>query len=219
MMNRIAIILGATGLTGNALVEQLLDDAAFTAIKVFVRRTTGLKHPKLTEYIIHFDQPETWVHLVKGDVLFSALGTTLKKAGSKQNQYTIDYTYQYEFAKAAAMNGVSEYVLVSSQGADVNSRIFYLKMKGKLEADIAQLNFSHIHIMQPGPLDGNRKENRPAEKWGISSLKLFNKLGLLLNYRPIHVNILSKAMIKTAFSKQQKITVYKPKQIFELAKA
>lgn len=73
--------------------------------------------------------------------------------------------------------------------------------------------------MQPGPLDGDRKESRTMEKWGISAVKLLNKMGLFNDYRPIHVNILAQAMIKTIFSKQQKLTVYKTKEIFELAKA
>src|SRR6476619_3817620 len=95
-----ALVIGATGLVGNELVQQLLADDRFGSVVVFVRRTTGIQHSKLKELIINFDEPQNWNNLVKGDVLFSALGTTIKKAGSKEAQYKIDHNYQFEFARA-----------------------------------------------------------------------------------------------------------------------
>jgi aspartate-semialdehyde dehydrogenase len=92
-MKKTALVIGATGLVGNELVHQLLADDRFGAVLVFVRRSMGISHSKLQEFIINFDEPQNWSHLVKGDVLFSALGTTLKKAGSKEAQYKIDHDY------------------------------------------------------------------------------------------------------------------------------
>ena len=97
-----ALLIGATGLVGGALLDLLLNDNRFEKVKVFVRRSTGESHPKLEEYQVDFDTLLTWKEFLKGDVLFSALGTTLKKAGSKEAQYKIDYTYQYELAKASS---------------------------------------------------------------------------------------------------------------------
>ena len=91
-----AIVIGATGLVGSELVQQLLDDERFSLVKIFVRRSFGKQHPKLEEHIIDFDKIHEWGHLVSGDVLFSALGTTLKQAGGKEAQYRIDYNYQYD---------------------------------------------------------------------------------------------------------------------------
>src|SRR5215207_7818097 len=125
MEQRTAIVIGATGLVGSELVKQLLTDGRFSEIKLFGRRMTGVVHPKITEHLIDFEKPEQWRHLVKGDVVFSALGTTLKQAGSKEAQYKVDHDYQYDFAEVAAENGVTVYVLVSSAMANERSRIFY----------------------------------------------------------------------------------------------
>src|SRR5687767_15068207 len=97
-----ALVIGATGLVGSELVNQLLSDNKFEKLIVFVRRSIGKEHSKLTEHIIDFDSPRQWNMLVHGDVLFSTLGTTLKQAGSKGAQFKIDYTYQYQFAKVAS---------------------------------------------------------------------------------------------------------------------
>ena len=113
-----AIVIGATGAVGKELVRALLDDARYTEVAVFVRRDPGVTHPKLTAHVINFEQPDTWRALVTGDVLFSALGTSLKQAGSKEAQRRIDYDYQYMFAEAAHANGVPHLVLLSSLGAD-----------------------------------------------------------------------------------------------------
>src|SRR5689334_5676279 len=101
MDGRTAMVIGATGLVGSHLVQLLLHDDRFAVVKIFARRSTGIQHPKLQERIIDFDHPERWKHLITGDVLFSALGTTLKTAGSKEAQYKIDHTYQFNVAKAA----------------------------------------------------------------------------------------------------------------------
>jgi uncharacterized protein YbjT (DUF2867 family) len=216
-MKKTALVIGATGLVGNELVHQLLADDRFGAVLVFVRRSMGISHSKLQEFIINFDEPQSWNHLVKGDVLFSALGTTLKKAGSKEAQYKIDHDYQYNFAQAAAQNQVPVYVLVSSAMASVSSRIFYTRMKGELERDIKLLPFQAIHIMQPGMLQGNRKENRPGEKIGLSVIRLLNKMGIALKQKPIPAGLVAKAMINVSFKNDKRINVYALTEVFTAA--
>ena len=98
-----------------------------------VRRKVDLKHEKLNVHVIDFTNLDNYRKLVSGDVLFSALGTTLADAGSKENQYLVDFSYQFDFAKIAADNEVGTLSLVSSLGANDNSIFFYTKMKGKLE--------------------------------------------------------------------------------------
>jgi uncharacterized protein YbjT (DUF2867 family) len=212
-----ALVIGATGLVGNELVYQLLDDDRFGAILVFVRRSTGIQHAKLKEHLVNFDHPVEWKHLVKGDVLFSALGTTIKKAGSKEAQYKIDHNYQYDFARAAAENQVPVYVLVSSAMASERSRIFYTRMKGELERDIKLLPFQTIHIMQPGMLEGDRKEKRTGEKIGLFVLKLINKLGIASKQKPVPAKVVAKAMINVSFKKDERVNVYALTEVFRAA--
>ncbi len=217
-MNKTAIVIGATGLVGKELVKLLLAENRFSTVKIFARRSVGVSNQKVQEHLVNFDKPEKWKHLVIGDVLFSALGTTLKTAGSKEAQYKIDHTYQYDVAKAAAENGVPVYVLVSAAGANEHSRIFYSRMKGELERDIKPLPFEHIHIMQPGMLDGDRKENRPFEKIGLPLLKFLNKLGIAKTQKPVHASIVARAIINVSFKKEKKVNTYTLLEVFEQAK-
>lgn len=211
-----AIVIGATGLTGSQLIDLLLNDDRFNKIVVFGRRSIGINQPKLEEHIIDFDHPEYWRNLVQGDVLFSALGTTLKKVGSQDAQYRIDYTYQYQFAVAAASNQVPTYVLISSAAANPTSVNFFMRMKGELERDIKKLPFKHIQIIQPGPLDGNRKEYRKMERLSLKVIKYLNKMNMLYKYRPINVRIVAQKMINVSFSTKTEPQTYTLEQVFEL---
>ena len=117
-MNLTVNVIGATGLVGKQLVQQLLENNNFEKVRIFVRRKTGIEHPKLEQQIIDFKNEETWKKLLTGDVLFSTLGTTLKQAGSKEKEYEVDFTFNLNFAKVAKENGIPNYVLVSSVGAN-----------------------------------------------------------------------------------------------------
>lgn len=209
-----AIIVGATGATGKDLLALLLKDNSFVKVDVFVRRNIEIKHEKLTIHVIDFDKSEQWQHLVKGDVLFSCLGTTLKAAGSKAAQWKIDYDYQYEFAKAARENLVENYVLVSSQGASAKSRVFYAKMKGQLEDAIKNLQFPHLTIFNP-PILIRENSDRAGEKIGVFLIQLFNKIGLLLSLKPLSTRMLAQVMIAAAKNNTSKIAIFKNKEIWQ----
>ena len=100
------MFIGATGLVGNHITHKLINNDHYDKVKVFTRRSLQISNSKLEEHLVNFDNIESWKEDLKGDELYSALGTTLKKAGSKEAQYKIDFTYQYEIAKAASQNGV-----------------------------------------------------------------------------------------------------------------
>ena len=125
-----ALIIGATGATGKDLVQVLLKSPEYTEIVVFVRRATGLTNPKLTEVITDFDNLEKVADRIRGDVWFSLLGTTLKAAGSKENQWKIDYEIPMKFAEIAKMNGVDkDYLLMRSPGAMLQGFFHLLLVK------------------------------------------------------------------------------------------
>ena len=190
-----ALVIGATGAVGRDLVEQLLKDDAFECVAVFVRRPLAVENPKLKVHIIDFDHPEQWQNLLQGDVLFSCLGTTIKAAGSQEAQWKVDYTYQYEAAKAARENGVETYALVSSIGADPKSRIFYTRMKGELEEAVKKLGFPACFILQPPSLV-RKGSDRFGEKVGVIALRAFNAVGLMRAYTPMPTEEVAAAMIR-----------------------
>lgn len=190
-----AAVIGSTGMVGTQLIKLLIENEEFSEIISLVRRSGGIKHPKLNEQIIDFEKPAEWKKLVTGDVLFSTLGTTIAQAKTKENQFKIDYTYQFTVAEAAAKNGVSKYVLVSSAGASSKSSVFYSNMKGKLEDAVQSLPFEAISILRPGQLDGNRSEKRFGEKTALTAMYFLNILGLLKRYRPIQAVKVAQAMI------------------------
>ena len=194
-----ALVLGATGAVGKDLVEQLLKDDAFERVSVFVRRPLALENPKLTVHVIDFDQPEQWRQLLRGDVLFSCLGTTIKAAGSQEAQWKVDYTYQYEAAKAARENGVGTYALVSSIGANPKSKVFYPRMKGALEVAVKELGFPACFILQPPSLV-RKGSDRFGEKAGVVMLRAFNAIGLMRSWTPMPTEEVAAAMVRLAKS-------------------
>ena len=188
------LLIGATGTTGSDLLKLLLDDDEVESVDIFVRRNTGVEHPKLTVHVINFEKPEEWSHLVKGDVLFSCLGTTRKDAGSKAAQWKVDYDYQYSFAKAARQNGVECYVLVSAMNASSKSLFFYSRIKGKLDEDVTNLGFPKLLIFKPPSLI-RKESDRKMEKMGVKVIGFFNRLGLMKSLKPMSTDALAKKML------------------------
>jgi len=211
-----AIVIGATGMVGTQLIKLLLQSELYSEIVSFVRRPSGVSHPKLNEQIVDFEKTEKWSALIAGDVLFSTLGTTIAKAKNKDAQFNVDYNYQYWVANFAANNGVPAYVVVSSAGASSKSSTFYMKMKGQLEDTVKTLPFKVISILQPGQLAGDRTEKRLGESIGLSVMNGLNKLGFFNRYKPIQAREVAKAMINAA-EKTQSAT-YTLEKVLELAK-
>ncbi|NIR45046.1 MAG: NAD(P)H-binding protein [Gemmatimonadetes bacterium] len=218
-MQKTAIVIGATGLVGGHLNRQLVDSERYGLVRVFTRRTTGIDDGKLEEHLVNFDEIETWRGAIQGDELFSALGTTLKRAGSKEAQYRVDFTYQYDVARAAARNGVGKYLLVSSAGADPDSRIFYSRMKGELEEAVEELSFESIVIFRPSVLAGEREETRVGEKLGglvLGALARF--VPPVRKYRPVPGATVARAMIAAASrTGGPRVETYELAEIFSLA--
>tara|TARA_B100001564_G_scaffold99769_1_gene81966 strand:- start:33 stop:671 length:639 start_codon:yes stop_codon:yes gene_type:complete len=210
-----ALVIGATGATGRELVQLLLKDDDFSQVTIFVRTAPNIKHKKLKIHVIDFKDLEESKEKIKGDILFSALGTTKKDAGGKDQQYEIDYTFQYEFAKIAAENGVGQLSLVSSVGANSKSSFFYPKIKGALEEAVKKLDFKKIDIFQPPMLIRQPDLMREGEKSGIKILNRLNKIGILKSQKPLAVEALAEKMLKIAKTlSKEKITTFQPKDLF-----
>jgi uncharacterized protein YbjT (DUF2867 family) len=211
-----ALVIGATGATGKDLVKQLCQDSDFDEIDIFVRRRSDFHHEKVKAHIVDFDHPEEWKHLVKGDVAFSCLGTTLKSAGSKENQKVIDYDYQFNFAKAAKENNVQDYILVSAYGASPDSKIFYSRIKGELEEAVKNLKFEKTTIFKPGMLE-RKNTDRNGEVFGLKIIKFLNKFGLFKSQKPLPTEVLAKAMIVASKIKSNSFSEIKLHSIFSFA--
>lgn len=194
-----AIVIGGTGATGRELVKQLLDDARIDKIVALVRRPYFAQHPKLTEVVVDFEKLGDHTALIRGDVAFSCLGTTLKDAGSKAAQWRVDHDFQLEFASLAKANGMESFVLLSAVGANPKSAFFYNKMKGTLEENIRKLNFKQFITLHPGGIE-RPGTARKGEKMMISTIKTLNSIGIMRGYAPVATDRLAKAMIASFFA-------------------
>lgn len=210
-----ALVIGATGAVGKDLVEQLLKDESFERVDVFARREVKVPSSKLVLHVVDFDHPETWSELLTGDVLLSCLGTTIKAAGSQDAQWKVDYTYQYEAAKAARNNGVGKLVLVSSVGASSKSKIFYSRMKGQLDEDVQKLGFPGCFILRPPSLI-RKGSDRFGEKAGVAVLKCFNAIGLMRSWKPMPTEEVAAAMIRIAKSGKTGTIIIESRDILSL---
>jgi uncharacterized protein YbjT (DUF2867 family) len=217
---RQAVIFGATGLVGAALMKQLLSSERYSKVLSFVRRGTGVTHPRLIEYITDFDQPESFKKEIKGDDIFLCVGTTIAKAGTKDNFFKVDHGYNFNAAEIAKQNGIQNCLLVSAIGADAKSGIFYSMVKGKLEEDIAELGFHSLHIFRPSLLLGKRNELRIGERIAVifSSLLLPVLRYIKSDYTPVEAEDVAKAMINMALRDTEGVCFYAYRDIMKAIK-
>ena len=198
MENKVAIIAGASGLIGGHLVQLLLNSDYESIISVS-RRKLDLEHPKLVQKIVNFDQLHTLENELAADHIFCCLGSTIRKAGSKEKFILYDYTYPVELATITRTNGASQFHIVSSLGAKKKSVFFYNRVKGDVEEAISKMDFRSIHIYQPSLLLGNREEFRVGEKMGEYISYLFYPLyGLIKNYKPVKASKVANIMFTMA---------------------
>ena len=208
-----ALIIGATGATGKDLVTQLLADDTYSQVHCFVRKPLTLTHPKLYAHVVDFETPEAWADLLRGDVAFSCLGTTLAVAGSKEAQWRVDYDYQYNFAEHCCNNGVPTFVLISAAGAKAQSKLFYNRMKGQLEDAIKALGFARLLIFQPSVLV-RKGSDRKGEQLGLKMIVFLNKLGLFKRYRPMPTAVLAQKIRKEVATAAKGVHTFTLDEIF-----
>ena len=193
MQPRTALILGASGLTGQHLLDLLLNDPLYVQITIYVRKPVHISHPKLVQQIVDFEQLDSSVDATD---VFCCLGTTIKKAGSQDAFKRVDLIYPQKIAALQLAAGSQKFLVISAVGADANSSIFYSRTKGQLEKALTLLRYPCLCIFRPSFIMGDRAERRVGEKIGIFIAQLISPLliGPLKKYKPVSALALAKSM-------------------------
>ena len=218
--SKVAVLFGASGLIGNCCLRRLLVHQAYDKVISIGRGPIKASHPKLIHYEVDMSHADNYRHLMRGDDLFICLGTTMKKAGSKEAFYEIDHNLIFNIAKTGSLQNMNQLIFVSSIGADSRSLIYYLKVKGELEEDVRRLPYWGIHIMRPSVLLGQREEKRTAEKLAgqlSKGLQYFSG-SILGDIAPVEADDVAKAMVQAAQSLEQGSHIHHGSEIVKLAK-
>ena len=170
------LLVGATGLVGQQVLSQALDDPRVHTLVTPIRRPLTMTHDKLVAPIVRFDDLPADAEWWQADAAICTLGTTIKKAGSREKFREVDHDYPLAVARLARMHGTPSFAIVSAMGANPNSPFFYSRVKGELEADLTALLFPSLTLVRPALIGGHRKERRPAEQMAMKVLQLLNPL-------------------------------------------
>ena len=219
-MTRRALVLGASGLVGGHVLQQVLANNSYKEVTIFVRKLIDIQHPKLVQKLVDFDKLDKYAEAFSADDIYVCVGSTIKKAGSQYAFRQVDYEIPVQAARLAAKNGAKQFLVISSLGADANARFFYMKTKGEMEEAVKKYAIPAIHIFHPSMLLGARKENRFGEKIGQLFMKLVDPLmfGSLKKYKGIRAETVAKAMIKTALENRKGIYTHRSDEIAEVGK-
>ena len=206
-MGKTAIILGATGLTGGLLLDQLIADSTYDKIKLFSRSSVASASEKVEEYLADTLELELYQEQFTGDEVFCCIGTTALKTPNKKKYKAIDYGIPVSAATLAKRNGIATFIVLSSMGADSKSSVFYSKTKGEMECDVLLQNVPHTFILRPSLIGGHRNEYRLGEKIAKVAMRLLNPIliGDFKKFRIIHPEKIAKCMQIVARSKTQEV--------------
>ena len=214
MSSRIAVI-GSTGLIGRHFLERIGPDdyAAVTAItRRPIKELEG--HSHIMQAIHDFSDLELMRKDLQVDTLICSLGTTIKTAGSQEVFFQVDHDLPLAIARVALEAGCQRMILISSVGANANSSVFYSRVKGQLENDLATLGFKHLFVLRPSMLLGEREEHRPAEH--IAKI-LMPPLSFLVpwKYKPIHATRVAAAIHRAILSEEEGVQIWEGQPLFK----
>ncbi|MCT4477826.1 NAD(P)H-binding protein [Peribacillus sp. NPDC101481] len=219
MINKTALILGATGVVGTQLVKQLSNSKIYSEIHLLTRREMKFTEPKCTGHVVDFDNLSQYAYLFNVTDVFICLGTTIKKAKSKEAFRKVDYDYIIEAAKMAKTSNVEKLLVITAMGANSKSKFFYSRVKGDLEGTLQRLEMNTVHIFRPSLLLGEREEFRAGEKISglLSTFVKFVFVGPLRPYRAIEANKVAAAMYAAAQTMAKGYHFYDSHEIEKLA--
>jgi uncharacterized protein YbjT (DUF2867 family) len=191
-----ALIIGASGLIGSSLLKQLIATDDYAEIRIFVRKELQISSLKVKQIKVDFDNLllEDFQNV---DDVFCCLGTTIKKAGSKEAFRKVDFDYPYNTAKMALSAGCKQFMIVTAMGASTKSMVFYNQVKGEIEDALAKMPFEAVLVFRPSLLLGDRAEARFGEQFATVFMKAIDFM-TPAKYKAIHVDQVAKAMHKKA---------------------
>lgn len=216
-----AIVLGATGLTGNLLLRRLLNDKTYGKILVFTRKPTGIEHPKIEQYLVDLLELENHKDKFLTNEVFCCIGSTRKKTPKKKTYKKVDYGIPVAAAKLCRENQIPTFIAISALGANPKAKLFYLRLKGEMERDVLKQQIPNTYFFRPSIISGEREEKRRYEFFAKQIMEITNFLhfGPLKKFRPIHPETIAKAMVYVAKHgyKTHKIKSFEIEEIAEHA--
>jgi uncharacterized protein YbjT (DUF2867 family) len=214
-----ALLVGATGLVGGELLTLLLDHSGYEKVKVFTRKPLNNNHPKLEQIGMDFDDLNLYKEHFNVTDVYCCLGTTIKKAGSQSAFRKVDYDYPVVLAKLAEERNVEKFLIITAMGADKSSKVFYNRVKGKVEEELRNSGIGTLHIFRPSLLLGERQEFRLGEKLAIilSPVLSIAMVGVLRKYKPIQAKNVAKGMFIAGQTQKTGIFIYPSDEIQEIS--
>ncbi len=207
---------------GKALLDQLLADTFYSKIIVLTRREITITDKRVQVVVVNFDELYEHEHGISAQHYYCCLGTTMKKAGSKEAFYKVDYTYQLDLARLAQKDPAFEqFHIVSAVGANSNSVIYYNNVKGQLEEALKTLELRSLHIYQPSLLLGDRQEFRFFEEVAkaFSKVLSFFTIGSGRKFFAIEASKVAAAMLLCAKKGEAGTHVYSSRKIEQMTRA
>src|SRR5450830_677319 len=194
------LLAGASGLTGEHLLDRLLNEPTVTRVLAPSRKPLA-KHPRLENPV---GDPAVFLPQLRGqvDIAFCCLGTTIKQAGSEEAFRAVDLDM-----------GARHLIVISAIGADPKSSIFYNRVKGEMEEALKAQGWPQLTIVRPSLLLGERLKPRLAEQ-------LAGPLSRLIpgKYHGIEVCELARAMWRLALEEQDGVRVVESDELRKLGK-
>lgn len=214
-MKKTALVAGSTGLVGREVVRQLAQSNDFDIVTAVVRKGSNMIHDGVVTIEVDYENLAAHKEDLKADIVFCCLGTTMKKAGSRDNFYKVDFTYPYELAKIAQENGSAQFNLVTAYLANSKSLFYYNRVKGDVEAAIQTISIPSINIFRPSLLIGKRIEKRAGERFFSKLAKVMNPVfrGKLKKYKPTEATLIARAMLNAALKEENGVHIYEPDDI------
>jgi uncharacterized protein YbjT (DUF2867 family) len=216
-----AIVAGATGLVGRELIQLLLEDSFYDKVVALVRNEMRLEHEKLNQVVTDYSKLEEDLaaSVIHHAHVFCTLGTTIKKAKTKEQFRKVDYEYPMKLGELARNYEADAFAIVTAMGASRSSAFFYNQVKGEVEEGLSALGLHSLHMLRPSLILGDRDEIRFGERIGASVSRAIAPImvGGLRTYRPIHAKTIAAGLIKAAKSGKMGTHILLSAQIVELA--